>query len=42
QFTGRTGTNKIVNFSSNNVTLGRLVKVSIKCAFKNSLQGVLV
>ncbi len=41
QLTGRTTTNKIVNFSNNNSTLGNLVKVRIKRAFVNSLLGYL-
>jgi len=39
QFTGRTETNKIVNFYSDNNIIGRFVKVRIKCAFANSLRG---
>ena len=42
QFSGRTSTNKIVNFSCNNNRIGSLVKVIIEHAYVNSLQGVLV
>ncbi|UCB51376.1 MAG: tRNA (N6-isopentenyl adenosine(37)-C2)-methylthiotransferase MiaB [Deltaproteobacteria bacterium] len=42
QLTGRTPTNKIVNFNNNNRTIGELVKVTIKRAFVNSLMGELV
>ena len=41
QLTGRTATNKVVNFNSNISHLGDLVKVSIKLAFANSLWGEL-
>ena len=41
QFTGRTGTNKIINFKCNAGMIGRLVKVKIENAFVNSLQGKL-
>ena len=40
QFTGRTGSNKVINFSSDNNILNKLVKVNIKTAFVNSLRGV--
>ena len=39
QLTGRTGTNKIVNFISNDSLLGRLIKVIIKRTSANSLFG---
>jgi tRNA-2-methylthio-N6-dimethylallyladenosine synthase len=39
QLTGRTVTNKIVNFTNNNSKVGDLVKVTIKRAFVNSLLG---
>jgi tRNA-2-methylthio-N6-dimethylallyladenosine synthase len=39
QLTGRTDSNKVVNFSNNNNLLGNLVKVRIKNAFVNSLWG---
>jgi tRNA-2-methylthio-N6-dimethylallyladenosine synthase len=42
QFTGRTETNKIVNFYFNINIIGSLVKVIIKRAFINSLQGSLI
>lgn len=42
QLTGRTKTNKVVNFNSNIKRIGVIVKVNIKRAFINSLQGVLV
>ena len=41
QLTGRTPTNKIVNFINNNSKLGDLVKVTIKRASVNSLHGEL-
>jgi tRNA-2-methylthio-N6-dimethylallyladenosine synthase len=41
QFTGRTDTNKIVNFNSKNLILGNIVKVTIKHAHLNSLLGEL-
>jgi tRNA-2-methylthio-N6-dimethylallyladenosine synthase len=41
QLTGRTATNKIVNFANNNSFLGKLVNVTIKRAHVNSLWGVL-
>jgi tRNA-2-methylthio-N6-dimethylallyladenosine synthase len=41
QLTGRTPTNKIVNFSNNNSIIGEIVKVTIKRAFVNSLYGYL-
>jgi tRNA-2-methylthio-N6-dimethylallyladenosine synthase len=42
QFTGRTLSNKVVNFNSDIDMKGKLVKVKIKRAFINSLQGVLI
>jgi len=41
QFTGRTLSNKVVNFNSNTNMTGQLAKVVIKKSFINSLQGVL-
>jgi tRNA-2-methylthio-N6-dimethylallyladenosine synthase len=37
QLTGRTNTNKVVNFNGNSDVLGKLVKVTIKHSFVNSL-----
>ncbi|HJX33758.1 MAG TPA: tRNA (N6-isopentenyl adenosine(37)-C2)-methylthiotransferase MiaB [Desulfatiglandales bacterium] len=42
QLTGRNETNKIVNFYSDIKLIGSLVKVFIKQAFINSLQGALI
>jgi len=42
QLTGRTDTNQIVNFSSDNNIKGSFVKVLIKCAFANSLRGEII
>ncbi|MFC1580978.1 TRAM domain-containing protein, partial [Thermodesulfobacteriota bacterium] len=42
QMTGRTGDNKIVNFLSENIGIGLIVKVLIKDALANSLRGELV
>jgi len=42
QFSGRTPTNKIVNFNNDNSQVGDLVKVAIKRAFVNSLAGKLI
>jgi tRNA-2-methylthio-N6-dimethylallyladenosine synthase len=42
QLTGRNETNKIVNFYSDIKLIGSLVKVYIKRAFINSLQGTLI
>ena len=39
QFSGRTTTGKIVNFSSDNTQIGTFVNVLIKKAFVNSLLG---
>ena len=40
QLTGRTGTNKIVNFDCNNNIIGKLAKVKINRSFTNSLKGI--
>ena len=40
QYTGRTGTNKVVNFTMDNVVIGDIVNVEIKRSFMNSLRGV--
>ena len=42
QLTGRTGTNKIVNFNCNNEIISSIVKVKIKHSFVNSLRGELL
>jgi tRNA-2-methylthio-N6-dimethylallyladenosine synthase len=42
QLTGRTASNKVVNFSNNNNLIGSLVNVDIQHGFVNSLQGILV
>jgi tRNA-2-methylthio-N6-dimethylallyladenosine synthase len=39
QLTGRTGTNKVVNFECDPSYIGTLVKLKIKHGFQNSLQG---
>ncbi len=39
QFTGKTGTNKIVNLSSNNNIIGNLVQVKIKESYAHSLRA---
>jgi len=39
QISGRTGSNKIMNFTSNNNLIGRLVVVTVNCGLLNSLQG---
>ncbi|MBW1700659.1 MAG: tRNA (N6-isopentenyl adenosine(37)-C2)-methylthiotransferase MiaB [Deltaproteobacteria bacterium] len=39
QLTGRTGTNKVVNFDCDSRYIGCLVKLSIKHGLQNSLQG---
>ncbi len=39
QYTGRTDTNKVVNFTCKNDVIGELVKVNIKHTFINSLRG---
>ena len=39
QMSGRTGTNKIVNFNCNNKVIGSLVNVKIQRSFVNSLRG---
>ena len=41
QLTGRTASNKIVNFTNNNNIIGSLVNVDIQHGFVNSLQGIL-
>lgn len=42
QYSGRTGTNKIVNFDSNINSTGRLVNVKIERVMANSLYGKLI
>jgi len=42
QLTGRTDTNRVVNFDGDNKKIGSLVKVIIKLAFANSLWGELI
>ena len=42
QLTGRSGSNKVVNFKCNNKKIGELVNVKIKHSFLNSLHGELV
>ncbi len=42
QYTGRTDTNKIINFTSKKNVIGQLINVKIKRAFINSLQGELM
>jgi len=42
QLTGRTGTNKIVNFDGDENQLGSIVKVKLKHSFANSLRGEFV
>ena len=39
QLTGRTGSNKIVNFKGTNKYIGRLVTVNIEQGYLNSLRG---
>ena len=41
QISGRTGSNKIINFKSNNNLIGKLVIVNVNCGLLNSLQGEL-
>jgi len=41
QLTGRTTSNKVVNFRNDNKIIGSLVKVDIQRAFANSLRGIL-
>ena len=41
QLTGRTTSNKVVNFPYNNNTIGGLVNVEIQHASANSLQGIM-
>jgi tRNA-2-methylthio-N6-dimethylallyladenosine synthase len=40
--TGRTRTNKIVNFEGNESLSGRLVNVEIRTAMRHSLEGTLI
>ncbi len=42
QYSGRTGTNKIINFPSENNLIGELVNVNVKRAFINSFRGELI
>ena len=42
QYSGRTKTNKVINFNSNINIIGDLVNVNIKSAFINSLKGELI
>ena len=42
QLTGRTASHKVVNFTSNNIEIGSLHKVTIKHSFLNSLLGEVV
>ncbi len=42
QYSGRTKTNKIINFNCNYNIIGNLVNVKVKRAFINSLQGELI
>lgn len=42
QYTGRTDTNKVVNFACKSNLIGQLVNVNIKRAFINSLKGELI
>jgi tRNA-2-methylthio-N6-dimethylallyladenosine synthase len=42
QLTGRTGTNKVVNFSGDSRNISELVRVRIKRASVNSLRGELL
>jgi tRNA-2-methylthio-N6-dimethylallyladenosine synthase len=42
QYSGRTGTNKVVNFNCNSSLLGELVNVKIERASLNSLNGKLI
>ena len=42
QYTGRTDTNKVINFTSKSNIIGQLVNVNIKRAFINSLLGELI
>jgi tRNA-2-methylthio-N6-dimethylallyladenosine synthase len=39
QLTGRTSTNKIVNFTSDDSLLGKIIKIKLKECFINSLRG---
>ena len=42
QLTGRTGSNKVVNFDGNASMVGKLVEVAIKASYLNSLKGQVV
>jgi tRNA-2-methylthio-N6-dimethylallyladenosine synthase len=42
QLSGRTDTNKIVNFDGDNIYIGKLVKVNIEDAYPHSLRGKLI
>ncbi|MBP1741924.1 MAG: tRNA 2-methylthioadenosine synthase, partial [Deltaproteobacteria bacterium] len=42
ELTGRTGSNKVVNFDCESELLGDLVQVRIKNAYANSLKGELI
>ncbi|MBN1907993.1 MAG: tRNA (N6-isopentenyl adenosine(37)-C2)-methylthiotransferase MiaB [Deltaproteobacteria bacterium] len=42
QYSGRTGTNKIINFNSDTNVIGDIVKVKVNRAFINSLNGELL
>jgi tRNA-2-methylthio-N6-dimethylallyladenosine synthase len=42
ELTGRTGSNKVVNFCSKSELLGNLVRVRIRNAYSNSLKGELI
>jgi len=42
ELTGRTGSNKVVNFDSKSEWLGDLVQVRIENAYANSLKGELI
>ena len=42
QFSGRTGSNKVVNFDGNAGMVGKLVEVAIKASYLNSLKGQVI
>jgi len=42
QLTGRTGSNKVVNFDGNAGMVGKLVEVAIKASYLNSLKGEVI
>jgi len=42
QLTGRTGSNKVVNFDGNAGMVGKLVEVAIKASYLNSLKGQVI